>query len=114
MKSSHSLAVFQSRKTPISEVSRVSPPSLLRRYFEYDRTQAADRLKAMTAAARDNAFELEMTAAEKIFEEAICGEFLRVANEFTSLEQKLTLLNGLVVKAKGYPAENVATQRQIN
>jgi hypothetical protein len=105
VKESRSVQGVPVRKTPIAEISRVSPPSQLRTFFEFDRAEAADRLRAMTTAAQDNALELEMIAAEKVFEEATCEEFSRVANEFTTLAGKLTLLNGRVMKAKGYPSD---------
>jgi hypothetical protein len=102
MKESRSLQIVQAGR--VSAVSRVGLPSQSRKYFEYDRTQVQDRLSAMTTTAQDNALEVEMIAAEKIFEETICEEFARVANEFTSLAEKLTSLNGRVMKAKGYPS----------
>jgi|HubBroStandDraft_1064217.scaffolds.fasta_scaffold278081_2 hypothetical protein len=79
-----SVQVVQIRRTPISEISRVSPSSQFRKFFEFDRAEAADRLRAMTTAAQDNARELEMIAAEKVFEETTSEEFLRVADEFTT------------------------------
>jgi hypothetical protein len=103
VKESRSVQVVQVRKTPISEISRICSPSQLLKFFEFDRAETADRLRAMTTAAQDNALELEMIAAEKVFEEATCEEFSRAANEFTTLAGKLRLLNGRVMKANGYP-----------
>ena len=116
IKETRSVQVVQARKTAICEVSRSGRSSQLRKYFECDRAEAADRLRAMITAAHDNALELEMVAAEKVFEEAICEEFLRVAREFTTLERKITLLNGLVMRAKGYPSEQNrgTTQKQTS
>jgi hypothetical protein len=99
MKESRSLKVIKTGGIATSDSSLASR-TFSRECFKYDRAQVAEQIKSMRAVAYANALELELIAAEKVFENVVCEEFLLVAKEFNALAGKLTSLNGLVKQAK--------------
>jgi hypothetical protein len=112
------LVVKETRSPKVIKAGGTDSPlasrNLLREYFKYDRRQVADQINLMRAAAHANGLELELIAAEKIFESIVCEELLLVAQAFNALAGKLTSLSGLVKQAKEYPSEKNAGHQNRN
>ena len=75
------------------------------RWFAFDRKHTLRRVDAMKNAARKNVDELEMIAAEGVFEPSIGKKFLQIAKMYVALIRELLILRGKIIHAKSYPAD---------
>jgi hypothetical protein len=85
-------------------VSVSLPAQKERHFFEYDRKTVLSQMDSITRESRDSAEQLEMIAAERIFDQSTSGEFTRVATTFSGLLRELSAVRVLVSRARSYPS----------
>jgi hypothetical protein len=78
-------------------------PKLERRWFELDRTLVVDQLLALRTTLTNGATQMDMVAAERMFEEPLTKAILCEAKALQQLARKLGKLADRVAFAPGYP-----------
>ena len=76
---------------------------LERRSFEFDRRLVVHGLDALTAGIGRAAIDLELVAAEGVFDEPVSLELLREARRLRSMTRELKKLRRTVVQVENYP-----------
>jgi hypothetical protein len=108
---SHPRGNCQSRT---GRVERHSAPSDLaegssefeRRWFELDRSAVIGQLSALRRAIANGAMQMEMIAAERIFEEPLSEEIRQKTFALKRFARQLKELEVKVTSASGYPKPN--------
>jgi hypothetical protein len=103
MKSSVRLRTVHAKDRPAwSDPSDISP-ELERRWFDVDRRAVLHQIDSTRATLDGNAKELEMVAAEGLFEKSLSDLLLRTSQALSTIAQELRALRAAVARASGYP-----------
>ena len=106
----HGLAARNPQSRPSRIERRVVPPDLVdhtsefeRRWFELDRSAVIGQLSSLRRAISNGAKQLEMIAAERIFEKPLSEEVRLTTVTLKRIGRQLKELAVKVKSATGYP-----------
>jgi len=92
-------AQSQSGRSSVTYASQ----ALEKRWFQFDRNAVLHQVDNMRWAIDQDASDLEMVAAEGIFEKALCDELVRASQALHRMALEMKVLRVHVGQARGYP-----------
>ena len=88
-----------SRSAAASDIN----PEIEHSWFEFDRIAVLRQLDELNGAIDANAKELQMVAAEGVFDKSLSVELLRASRSLQTIAKDVSALRGRVTRASGYP-----------